>query len=77
MKGPRFQKGDEGRLRVLVDEARNIVDDVVDNAPQVLLGRVLSDVAVGVGLLFSHGVGFGLGGSYESEDDGIGRRSWN
>lgn len=41
-------------LRVLIDEARTVVDFVVNDEVQILLGGVLADIRVGELLLLGH-----------------------
>ena len=55
--GPR---GGGSDVRVLVHEARGVVDLVVDDQVQVLLGRVLRDVRVCELLGVRHGVRVGV-----------------
>ena len=47
-----------GHLRMLVNEFSTIVDLIVDDEEQVILGVVFGDVLVGIFLLLGHFCGF-------------------
>ena len=48
----------DGHLRMLVNEFSTIIDLIVDDEEQVILGVVLGDVLVGIFLLLGHFCGF-------------------
>ena len=54
-------------VRVLIDESRDIVDLVVDNEEEVLLGLVVGNLLEGELLVGGHGCGF------EEMKEGVGR----
>ena len=64
----------ELHIRMLVDEARGVVDLVVYHDIQVLLGVVLRDVGIGE-LLLRHGGGLVLV-SIKDVDSAVSRRWW-